>query len=200
MAKPSAYGGANKYDLDHTLKMPSTASSAMPSAAPGMPPNATPMTKASVQINPDYKKIDLKSVMVGNYIRYFDVAGVWRPGGTVEKIDKQSIHLNTTVIRTKKQHAWPVRIADIAEIYIFDKQASEARKAAKKAPAATTPAAQTMDMVGLNVLSGAAEIDLVRRTLQQKIDELTTRVDRQHSLIVELYRVLQQHDLIKIAR
>ena len=115
----------------------------------------------------------------------------------MDKVDRQSLHLNTTVIRTKKQHSWQVRFADIKEIYIFDKQANAARKAARKTPAAT-PAAQTMDMVGLNVLSGAAEVDLVRRSLQQKIDELTARVDRQHSLIVDLYRVLQQHDLIKI--
>jgi hypothetical protein len=185
----SVTGGANKYDLDRALKPPSTPS--FDSRSPDTPRN-------SPTINPDYKKTDLKSVAVGDYVRYFDAAGVWRPGGTVDKIDKQSLHLNTTVIRTKKQHSWQVRFADIKEIYIFDKQANAARKAARKTPAAVTPAAQTMDMVGLNVLSGAAEVDLVRRSLQQKIDELTARVDRQQSLIVDLYRVLQQHDLIKI--
>ena len=177
--------------------------------------SSPPMTQDNIHINPDYKKTELRNIKPGDYIRYFDTAGTWRPGGTVDKIDRAVLHLSTTAIRTKKQHAWTVRLAEIADIYIFDKAASELRKAQKAAQqklnqqqtttaantqqiTPTTQQAATMELVGLNVLSGTAEIDLLRRSLQVKIDELTARVDRQHSLIVELYRVLQQHELIKM--
>ena len=177
--------------------------------------SSPPMTQDNIHINPDYKKTELRNIKPGDYIRYFDTAGTWRPGGTVDKIDRAVLHLSTTAIRTKKQHAWTVRLAEIADIYIFDKAASELRKAQKAAQqklnqqqtttaantqqsTPTTQQAATMELVGLNVLSGTAEIDLLRRSLQGKIDELTARVDRQHSLIVELYRVLQQHELIKM--
>ena len=200
------------HNVAHTLKQ-------------GGAQSSPPMTQDTIHINPDYKKTELRNIKPGDYIRYFDTSGTWRPGGTVDKIDRAVLHLSTTAIRTKKQHAWTVRVSEIADIYIFDKAASELRKAQKAAQQklnqlqatqqqntqpqstqqstlASTPTTQqaaTMELVGLNVLSGTAEVDLLRRSLQGKIDELTARVDRQHSLIVELYRVLQQHELIKMA-
>ena len=231
MQKPytSVTGGVNKFDLNRSIKpaeMPHTTQHTTQHTKHDMAhggsgtQSSPPMTQDTIHINPDYKKTELRNIKPGDYIRYFDTAGTWRPGGTVDKIDRAVLHLSTTAIRTKKQHAWTVRVAEIADIYIFDKAASELRKAQKAAqqklnqplitqtatqatnPSAnlsTTQQAATMELVGLNVLSGTAEVDLLRRSLQGKIDELTARVDRQHSLIVELYRVLQQHELIKMA-
>jgi len=247
MQKPgtSVTGNKNIFDLNSRIKpaeLPHTMSHTMPHNAPHNAAHtlkqggsrtqhnvlsSTPMTQNNIHINPDYKKTELRNIKPGDYIRYFDTAGTWRPGGTVDKIDRAILHLSTTAIRTKKQHAWTVRVAEIADIYIFDKTASELRKAQKAAQqklnqplitqtatqatnpstnlstnsltnSSTTQQAATMELVGLNVLSGTAEVDLLRRSLQGKIDELTARVDRQHSLIVELYRVLQQHELIKM--
>jgi hypothetical protein len=252
MQKPSTSvtGSVNKFNLNHTIKPAEVLYNTSYNASYNEPHNAlhgkhkakhggvqssTPMTQDTIHINPDYKKTELRNIKPGDYIRYFDTTGTWRPGGTVDKIDRAILHLSTTAIRTKKQHAWTVRVAEIADIYIFDKAASELRKAQKAAQqklnqplitqtatqatnpstnlsttqattqatnpstnSSTTQQAATMELVGLNVLSGTAEVDLLRRSLQGKIDELTARVDRQHSLIVELYRVLQQHELIKM--
>jgi hypothetical protein len=244
MQKPgtSVTGGVNKFDLNRAIKpaeiphtMPhNVAHNTIPhnvahTLKQGGAQSSPPMTQDTIHINPDYKKTELRNIKPGDYIRYFDTSGTWRPGGTVDKIDRAVLHLSTTAIRTKKQHAWTVRVSEIADIYIFDKAASELRKAQKAAQqklnqlqaaqpqntqqstqqqstqqstlasSPTTQQAATMELVGLNVLSGTAEVDLLRRSLQGKIDELTARVDRQHSLIVELYRVLQQHELIKMA-
>jgi hypothetical protein len=237
MQKPgtSVTGIVNKFDLNRAIK-PAEIPHTMPhkvahTLKQGGAQSSPPMTQDTIHINPDYKKTELRNIKPGDYIRYFDTTGTWRPGGTVDKIDRAVLHLSTTAIRTKKQHAWTVRVAEIADIYIFDKTASELRKAQKAAQqklnqslitqtatqatnpstnlsttqatnpstnSSTTQQAATMELVGLNVLSGTAEVDLLRRSLQGKIDELTARVDRQHSLIVELYRVLQQHELIKM--